>query len=407
MARVAYFDCFAGASGDMIVGALVDLGADFAELSRALGSLGVQGFECRTERVFRGGLATTKFCVDVQKSAQAARNLAHIRSIIEASSLSENVKKRSLATFELIADAEARVHGTTPDAVHFHEVGAVDSIVDIVAAMKAVELLRLETFVCSPLRLGRGTVSTEHGVLPVPAPATVLLVQGMPVYAGEIDGEFVTPTGAAILRTLCGSFGSMPLMRIDRAGYGAGSRDPKNFPNAMRIITGEAGAFLRKLSGRAEEGVPIPEERVIVIETNIDDMNPQVFSYVLERALALGARDAYLTPVQMKKGRPGTLLTVVCDPGRLDELSSLLLVETATLGVRYYEAARRVLERTIETVVTPYGEIRVKVARDGDRTLHFQPEFDDCALRAAEHGVPLIEVQSAAAAAFRLLNKSG
>ena len=415
--RAVYFDCFAGASGDMIVGALLDLGLDLEALNRALASLNVKGFGLRAERVKRCGIAATKFHVDIDQATQPDRRLANIRSIIEASSISQLAKTRSIAAFELIARVEARVHGTTTEEVHFHEVGAVDSIVDIVAAMVGVEILELDEFVSSPLRLGRGMVKTSHGVLPVPAPATALLVEGISAYAGDLEGEFLTPTGAAILKTLCCSFGSMPRMNVKSVGYGAGSREFEGFPNTLRLIAGEITSDIRsRRSGQPQADSTSPDgqvdgnvaaekprqETVVVVETNIDDMNPQVIGYVLERVLGLGARDAFANPVQMKKGRPGILLTVVCDPERRDEITRLLLVETTTLGVRYHEAQRRVLDRTVEVVDTPYGEVRVKVARDQGRTLHFQPEYEDCAALAREQGVALIEIQSAASAAYRL-----
>ncbi|HLF83426.1 MAG TPA: nickel pincer cofactor biosynthesis protein LarC, partial [Blastocatellia bacterium] len=285
----------------------------------------------------------------------------------------------------------------TPDKVHFHEVGAVDSIVDIVGAMIGFELLGVDRFFCSPLRLGSGSVNSQHGLLPIPAPATVELLRGVPVYAGELEGEFVTPTGAAIAATLCEEFGALPPMSITKVGYGAGSRDPKGFPNALRLVLGEMG--------EAEETqtnvYATSDETIVVVETNIDDMNPQVYGFVMERAFALGALDVFMVPVQMKKDRPGILLTVLCKPETVDAMIEMLLAETTTIGVRYYEAKRRVLERAIETVETEYGPVRIKVARDGARTLHFQPEYEDCARLALETKTPFLEVHAAAAAAYR------
>jgi uncharacterized protein (TIGR00299 family) protein len=403
-ASAAYFDCFAGASGDMIVGALLDLGADRDLLKRGLASLKLDGFELRVERVTRCDLAATKFTVDLARLSQPARTLRDIEALVGGSSLSETVKARAMAAFRLLAEAEAEVHGTSVDKVHFHEVGAVDSIVDTVGAMLCVESLGLRRFAASPLRLGRGTVEAEHGLLPVPAPATALLVRGVPVFAGDFDGEFLTPTGAAILRVLCDSYGPLPPMRIAAVGCGAGTRDPAGLPNALRVLAGRFEAEPSRSPNASGHG---GSDSVMVVETNIDDMNPQVCGYVLERALAMGARDAFVTPVQMKKGRPGILLTVVCLPEELDAMTRLLLAETTTLGVRYYETGRRVLERTIEKVVTRFGEVRVKVARDGERTLHFQPEYDDCVRLAGEHRVPLIEVQAAASAAFAARDADG
>jgi len=408
LTRAAYFDCFAGVSGDMIIGAQLDLGLDFEKLKHQLSLLGLEGYEITKRRVQRGGIAAAKFDVEVDETGQPPRTISDIRSIIRGSAVTRHVKDQAIRIFERLAEAEARVHGTTPDKVHFHEVGAVDSIIDIVGAVIGFELLGVERFFCSPLRLGHGTVDTAHGKLPIPAPATADLLQGLPVFAGEFEGEFVTPTGAAILVTLCEQFGPLPQIRADRVGYGAGSRDPKGFPNALRMVvedmdeTGDRTApedLGTSTSAR-------PEETIMVIETNIDDMNPQVYSFVMERAFALGALDVFLTPVQMKKERPGVLLTVLSKLETVDAVIELLLAETTTLGVRYHEAKRRVLDRTIETVNTEYGSIRIKVARDGARTLHFQPEYEDCARIALEANVPLFKVQALANAAYRKRMKS-
>jgi pyridinium-3,5-bisthiocarboxylic acid mononucleotide nickel chelatase len=404
--RMVYFDCFAGVSGDMIVGALLDLGVDFEALKQQLSSLGLNRYEISTRLVQRNSIAATKFDVDVDQSAQPARTLADISSMIAGSSLSEQSKARAVLVFERLAESEARVHGTTPDKVHFHEVGAVDSIVDVVGAMIGFELLGIDRFVCSPLRVGIGLVNSQHGRLPVPAPATAELLRGVPVYAGEIEGEFVTPTGAAIVATLCEAFGPLPQMNVTAVGYGAGSRDPKGFPNALRLMMGamvEAKSGVHGISENAAEGNACAnrEETIVVVETNIDDMNPQVYGFVMERAFALGALDVFMANAQMKKDRPGVLLTVLCRPEKLEAMIEMLLVETTTLGVRHYEAKRRVLERSIEEVETFYGRVRIKVARDGERTLHFQPEYDDCARLAVDTNTPLIEVQAAAIAAYR------
>ena len=395
--RVVYFDCFAGVSGDMIVGALLDLGVDLDALKRQLSSLGFSGYEISSRRVQRNGIAAAKFDVEIEQQEQPARSLPEIRSIILGSSLSETTKRRSIAVFERLADAEALVHGTTPDKVHFHEVGAVDSIVDIVGAMIGFELIGVDRFFCSALRVGGGLIDTEHGRLPIPAPATVELLKGVPVYAGELEGEFVTPTGAAIVTTLGVEFGRMPQMSISKVGYGAGSRDPNGFPNALRLVLGE----MKEAEDTQTKVYATRDETVVVVETNIDDMNPQAYGFVMERAFALGALDLFVTPVQMKKDRPGALLTLLCKQENLEALLEMLLAETTTLGVRYYEAKRRMLERTMETVETSYGSVRIKVARDGDRTLHFQPEYEDCSRLAIQAGVPLLEVQAAASAEYR------
>ncbi|HKG21452.1 MAG TPA: nickel pincer cofactor biosynthesis protein LarC, partial [Blastocatellia bacterium] len=384
--RLLYFDCFAGVSGDMIIGALLDLGLGLGELRGQLASLDLSGYELSAGPVKRGGIAATKFEVKVDDASQPARRLADIAEIILKSAISDESKARSLRVFERLAGAEARVHASTKDRVHFHEVGAVDSIIDIVGSVIGFELLEVEQVISSPLRVGRGSVRAAHGLLPVPAPGTAELLKGVPVYAGEIDGEFVTPTGAAILTSFSTAFRDLPAVSIDRIGYGAGTRDPKDFPNALRLL----------LCDSSGEESPDAPEGIVVIETNIDDMNPQAYGHVMERAFALGALDLFLTPVQMKKDRPGVLITVLCDGSKLDEMIGMLLKETTTLGVRYYEAKRRVLERTLETVETGFGAARVKVARDGGRTLHFQPEYEDCLRLAESTGVPLIEVQAAA-----------
>ena len=396
--RIVYFDCFAGVSGDMLIGALIDLGADFESLTKQLSSLGLKGYELTNLQVMRNGLAAIKFDVGVDQQKQPARKLADVRKIIDDSTLSDRVKTLSLRVFERLAESEAHVHGTTPDQVHFHEVGAVDSIIDTVGAMIGFELLGVERFFCSPLRLGSGFVETQHGRLPVPAPATAELLKQVPVYSGDLEGEFVTPTGAAIVTILCEEFGAMPLMTVDRVGYGAGARDPKGFPNALRMIVGE---LWERANRSAVLSSSSQVETLTIIETNIDDMNPQAYGFVMERAFELGALDVFMVPAQMKKDRSGVLLTVLSKPETADAIIDMLLIQTTTLGVRYYAAKRRTLERVIETIETEYGSVRIKVARDGARTLHFQPEYDDCARLAVESGAPLLEVQAAANAAYR------
>lgn len=394
--RAIYFDCFAGVSGDMTIGALLDLGVEIDALRSQLESLNLGSYEMNISRVKRSSIAATKFDVLIDESRQPHRHLRDIREIVESSSLSELTKRRSMRVFELIAEAEARVHGTTPDKVHFHEVGAVDSIIDVVGAMICIELLGIEEFLSSPLRVGRGSIKVAHGEMPVPAPGTAELLRGIPIYSGDRDGEFVTPTGAAIVAALCSNFGSLPSVKIERVGYGAGTRDPKDFPNALRLILCE----IQKDKLQNAESIAAPDS-VIVIQTNIDDMSPQAYGYVMERAFDAGALDVFMTPVQMKKDRPGVLLTVLCEQSKLDAITDLLLRETTTLGIRYYATKRRVLDRSIETVETEYGAVKIKVARAGKTTLHFQPEYEDCARLAREAGVPLIEVQRAAEAAYR------
>ena len=410
--RAVYFDCFAGVSGDMIIGAQLDLGVDLQSLKEQLSSFDLGGYEIKSSRVERSGIAATKFDVEVDETVQPARTLADIRAIIGGSRVRGNVKSQATRVFERLAVTEALVHGTSPDKVHFHEVGAVDSIIDIVGALIGFELLGVERYCCSQLRVGRGLVETAHGLLPVPAPATAELLRNVPVYSGELEGEFVTPTGAAILTTMCETYGPMPRITVAQVGYGAGSRNPKGFPNVLRLMIGEIEEedqrrlpedykMLESGTKTRTKVYARPDETIVVVETNIDDMNPQVYGFVMERAFVLGALDVFITPAQMKKNRPGVLLTVLCGRDIVDSVIDMLLVESTTLGIRYYEAKRRILERVVEMVETEYGPVRLKVARDGGRTLHFQPEYEDCARAALQANVPLLDVQAAATAEYR------
>jgi uncharacterized protein (TIGR00299 family) protein len=391
--RAVYFDCFAGAAGDMIVAALIGLGVDPQELEAGLATLDLGGYQLETGLVNRSGVSAVRFDVRASERHQPERGLNEVRAIITGSSLPPPVKDRAMLVFERLAAAEARIHDTTPDKVHFHEVGAVDSIIDVVGAAFGLERLGIERVYASPLRLGFGIVQTAHGRLPVPAPATAELLRGIPVYAGDLEGEYTTPTAAAILSALCDYFGVLPAGRIERVGYGAGARNPEGFPNALRAMLGE----FPEVEPRARSA----PESIYVVEASIDDMSPQAYEPVMERAFALGALDVFLTPIQMKKNRPGVVLTVLCEPGRLDAIARLLLTETTTFGIRYHQARRQVLARRIETVETPFGAVRVKVAVEGSRALHFQPEYDDCLRLANEHGAPFLEVQAAAASAYR------
>jgi len=395
--RAAYFDCWAGVSGDMIVGAQIDLGVDPEALKAQLASLRLEGYEISVSSVRRGAIAATKFDVVVDQAAQPHRHLSDISKIIVNSGLSDRVKTQAQKIFERLADAEAIVHGITREKIHFHEVGAIDSIIDIVGALIGFELLKIDKLFCSALRVGSGTVSTEHGTLPIPAPATAELLRSIPVYAGEIPGEFVTPTGAVIIATLCQDFGGLPPMKIDRIGYGAGTRNPEGFANALRLIIGEPAVEPTGIDSMKSLN---RDDSIVVLETNIDDMNPQVYGFVMERAFELGALDVFMTPVQMKKQRPGVLLTLLCRPETVEAVIEMLLAETTTLGVRYYETNRRVLERIVEKVVTPFGEIRVKVARCNGRTLHFQPEYEDCANAATSANASFSTVHRATVEAY-------
>ena len=381
--KTLYFDCFAGASGDMILGALVSVGVEPQALREQLALLDVSGFEIAFESVRRSGLSATRADVRTAQE-QAHRHLSDILKIINTSRLGDGVKDRAAHIFSRLAESEARVHNEPVEKIHFHEVGALDAIVDVVGACIGFELLGVERFVCSPLHVGSGTVKMAHGTFPVPPPAVAELLTGVPVYSMEISGELVTPTGAAIISTVCETFGPLPQMRIERTGYGAGAREYENFPNVLRLMLGD------------DEGSRIGiVERLLIIETNIDDMSPQLFGYVLEQALEKGALDCYLTPVQMKKNRPGVLLSILCRRGELEAMTELLFRETTTLGVRSYEVERRALERRIVRVETPYGAIDVKVAvRDG-RVVNVMPEYEQCRAAAQASGVALRIVEAA------------
>jgi uncharacterized protein (TIGR00299 family) protein len=379
--KLAYFDCFSGISGDMTLGALVDAGCAVESLRAELRGLRVPGWELTAEKVWKNGIAATYVKVTTEDQSKH-RSLGAILEILEKSQLAARVRERASAIFRRLGEAEARVHDVPLEEIHFHEVGAVDAIVDIVGACIGFEALGIEKFACSALNVGGGTVKMAHGVLPVPAPATANLLQGRPTYSNGAQKELVTPTGAAIVATLCEAFGPQPAMSVDAIGYGAGTEDIEGQPNVVRIMVGEA----------AEKSVAGFDEEIVVVEANLDDMNPQIYGYFLEKALGAGALDVYTTPVQMKKNRPGTLLTVLCKPGDVNALMSLIFAETTTFGVRTYRAQRRVLPREWVSVGTEFGEVRIKVSRVNGRILHVAPEFEDCKKLAAEKDVPLQRV---------------
>jgi hypothetical protein len=395
--KTLYFDCFAGISGDMTLGALVAAGADARELMERLALLDVPGYEVDFETVDRSGISATRAVVRLTREEKHHRHLKDIEKVIRDSRLGDSVKGRALKIFGRLAEAEARVHNVPVERIHFHEVGAVDAIVDVVGACIGFELLGVERFASSALHVGSGTVEMAHGRFPVPPPAVAELLRDVPIYSTDIRGELVTPTGAAIVATLCEWFGAMPLMRVGATGYGAGTREYENFPNVLRVIVGEAEA---SATAGAGEGSPADEE-LLMIETNVDDVSPQVLGHLLELALARGALDCYFTPVQMKKNRPGVLVSLLCHPSEREALTGLLFEETPTLGVRAYAVSRRALERESVTVETEFGTIAVKVARRAGRVLGATPEFEECRAAALAHGVPLRDVQEAARAAFR------
>jgi uncharacterized protein (TIGR00299 family) protein len=369
---ICYIDAFSGLAGDMLVGAFADAGADREAISSALASLATGG-SVSWDRVQRRGMAASKFRVSADEP-QKQRHLGAILKMIHAAPLPDAVKASSERVFQVLAEAEAAVHGVAIDRVHFHEVGAVDSICDIVGACLAVNLLSIERIYCSPVNVGSGTVNTEHGVLPVPAPATARLLQNRPVYSRGPAMELTTPTGAAFVTALAESFGAMPPMRISAIGYGAGDRDFREQANVVRVMVGEP-------SGAAESTT------VSLIEANIDDASPQVIAYAIDRLLEAGALDAIVIPAQMKKGRPGVLLQIVSAPEKQEELVAVLFRETTTLGVRFHSAERRVQPRTWVEVQTAHGMIRMKTAPTG-----FAPEYEDARRIAAESGLPLKQI---------------
>jgi pyridinium-3,5-bisthiocarboxylic acid mononucleotide nickel chelatase len=450
--RIAYLECFSGISGDMFLGALVDAGVPVRLLEETVAALGV-GAKFQISRVMRSGIAATKMDVWVdgekdmpreeslhQESAHEhahdghshqhgqsdhghehpahdhqqthehthshagessrtgvsvphvhGRGLREIRGIISAAAISEPAKKNAIAIFEALGTAEGKIHNMPAEEVHFHEVGAVDAMVDIVCAAAGAEALGVDEIVCSALNVGGGTIQCAHGTFPVPAPATVELLKNAPVYSSGIQAELVTPTGAAIVKTLASRFAAFPQMKIEKSGYGAGSRDFASFPNVTRLVIGEATVTVT-----AETA----SETIAVLEANVDDLNPQVFGYVMDRLLAEGALDAFGMPVQMKKNRPGTLLTVLCKPEDTAKLTQIIFAETTTLGVRWREEVRQALARRWENVRTQWGEVRIKIASMNGTITNYAPEYEDCRRIASERHVPLKAVIGEAVEAY-------
>jgi pyridinium-3,5-bisthiocarboxylic acid mononucleotide nickel chelatase len=497
--RIAYLDCFAGISGDMFLGALVDAGVPPHVLHAAAAALNLNA-SLKIKTVDRSGISCTKVYVledgrlaEEQKHYQLhvfthnhthvhaeeadgtiqqqkpqdemaytqhpktqhlhrtdvphnhdqdhalglhtdngshahvhGRSLTVIRDLIQKATLDEPIKRTAIRAFEFLGHAEAKIHNVPIDEIHFHEVGAVDAIVDIVAASAGIHHLNIGAWHCSPLNVGGGMVVCAHGTFPVPAPATADLLRGYPTYSAHIQEELVTPTGAALLRALDPVFGQQPAMRVEQIGYGAGTRDPKNFPNALRLYIGEAldqATTSRILKTNSDNSIETPTnsiaeaenparnahsfkhqhhntETVTVLETALDDLSPQILAYVAEKALGMGALDVMLTPVIMKKGRPGTLLTVLCNPSESHSLERLILRETSTLGIRIRQDHRSCLERSHTTVQTSYGNIRIKIGTLSGEELNAAPEFEDCRAAASHSNVPIKQVQQAAIAAY-------
>ena len=422
--RIAYLDCFAGISGDMFLGALLHAGVPLEVLQDATASLNLNA-TLRVETVDRSGISSIKVHVmegdhlaeGTEQTQQLShtysqqpktqhlhkaghhhhdepqththvhgRSLTQIRTLIKAAPLADAVKQTALQAFELLGHAEAKIHNVPVDDIHFHEVGAVDAIVDIVATSAGIHHLAIGAWYSSPLNVGGGTIVCAHGTFPVPAPATADLLRGVPTYSAHVQKELVTPTGAALLRTLNPTFGQQPAMRVESIGYGAGTRNPHDFPNVLRLSIGQAD--------------DAATETVTVLETALDDLSPQIIAHVAELALAKGALDVMLTPVVMKKGRPGTLLTLLVKPADAATFEALLLAETSTLGIRVRQDRRITLDRELVTVNTQYGQIRIKRGLRDGAELNVAPEFEDCRAAALQHSVPVKAVQQAAIAAY-------
>jgi pyridinium-3,5-bisthiocarboxylic acid mononucleotide nickel chelatase len=407
--RILYLEPFSGVSGDMMLGALVDLGADFELLKQQLGLLPLQGYHLTLQKVMRAGIYSTKIDVHIEGEPEEGhghshhghghghhhhphRNLRDIEGIIGLSALSAWVKSKSLDAFRRLAEAEGRVHNQPPEQVHFHEVGAVDSIVDIVGSMIALEGFLPARIICAPVNVGHGTLKCQHGIYPVPGPATQELLKGIPTYSDEISGELTTPTGAALLATLVDAFDNRPLMKMQASGFGAGSRDNRHSANVFRITQGDA---ILKSKGDSTD------QRVAVIEAAIDDMSPQIYGYFQEKAFSAGALDAYAAAITMKKNRPAILLTVVCAVSQVEAMSSLIFSETTTIGLRYVLAERKILPREIVTVKTEFGDVALKVVTKEGGGTGVAPEFEDCRRLALECNVPLRDVFAAAEQAYR------
>lgn len=386
--RIAYVDCFSGASGDMFLGACLDCGLPLEVLREGLARLPLTGYDLHRETVSRSGIQATRLHVRLTAEEQPHRHLSDILGIIQESDLPERVKDRSGRVFRALAEAEAAVHGRSVESVHFHEVGAVDAIVDVVGTVLCLERLGVERLYSSALTVGTGWVEAAHGRLPVPAPATAALIRGKPVRQVDTGCELLTPTGAALLVALAEGFGPVPPMRVTSVGYGAGGRDLPRHPNLLRLLVGEA-----------EE--PSLTDEVVVLETNLDDTSGEVLGHLGGLLMERGALDAFFVPIQMKKQRPGVLLTVLAEPERASELERLIFTHTGTFGIRRRRVERHKLARTSEVVETEYGPVRVKVGRLGGEVVVASPEYEDCARLARSEGVPLRQVLDAARVAAR------
>jgi hypothetical protein len=386
--KIAYFDCIAGASGDMILGALLDAGLDEGLLRQQLAALKLSGFSLTSRQVFKGGLRATQVEIDLHDPL-TERSLPELERILTDSDLPEEIACQALKILRRLAEVEASIHGEPVEQVHLHELGGLDTLVDVIGALLALDYMKIEQVYASSLPIGGGFVKSAHGLLPLPAPATLALLDGVPLRGVELQAELVTPTGAAILASLVRAWGAIPPMKLSAVGYGAGSRDLP-IPNVLRLLIGE--------SASPATGVT---ESLALVETNIDDQNPQFYDYLMERLFQAGALDVSLIPIQMKKNRPGILLRLLCHPPQAPALEAILYSETSTLGVRVQTVERHSLSRAIHTVETPYGPVRVKVADIGAGEYKFAPEYEDCRKLAEQHNLPLREVYLAAEVAAK------
>ena len=380
--RILYFDCFSGISGDMILGALVNLGIDIKKIQNHLKSLNLKGFKLNTRQVKRNGFIGTKINVVLNNTSQKshhARSFNDIKSLIEKSDLPKTVQFNSIAIFRRIGKVEAKVHGTTINKIHFHEVGAIDSIVDIVGGSLAMDLLDADLVVSSPINTGEGIVKCDHGILPVPAPATLELLKGIPCYSSGVEKELTTPTGAAFIGHFAEKYGSLPNMEVLNTGYGAGTHEIKKIPNLLRVVLGVSEKSCHHGSMK-------------VIETNIDDMNPEFYDYVIDQLFKVGAVDVFFTPINMKKNRPGILLSVITSKEDFDSVVQVLLEKTSTLGVRHYDVDRVVLPRKHKMIMTVFGKVRVKIGGLDEKTRTISPEYEDCRKIALKKEIPIKKV---------------
>ena len=376
--KIAYFDCFSGISGDMILGALIDAGLDIQDIESELAKLKISGYKLKTQRVVKKGISGTKFIVEIIEQ-NIERKLKDIVEIVDQSDLSEDIKDLSKKIFKELATVEAKIHNKNIEEIHFHEIGGLDSIIDIIGSVIGIKKLGIEAIYSSKIHIGTGFIKCQHGLIPVPAPATLELLKGVSIFSMGIDAELTTPTGAAILKTLSRSFGGMPEMKVKKIGYGAGSRELE-IPNLLRVYMGET-------SEREYE-----KDEVILIETNIDNMNPEFFGYISEMLLTQGVLDIFMTPIFMKKNRPATMLSVLTTSDKLDKILSTIFTETTTLGVRIHRLERRKLTREIIKVKTRFGEIKVKVGKVGEMIKNIAPEYEGCKKIAVKQKIPLRDV---------------